>query len=292
MNAVVLADGFVPGGADGARERLQAFWHGVSRDSGPAGAADEIIDHLLGFWKMPALSPFAYFEQLAGLTSPYRLNPLNINPLRGLIESLVDFDAVRRSKTLKLFISATNVRTGKIKVFTGAEVDANALLASACIPTIFQAVEIGKEAYWDGGYMGNPALFPFFDTPSSADILLVQVNPIRRDEVPKTAGEIMERINEITFNSSLLREFRAIDFVNRLMAENRIDVKHYRANRLHRIDATRALRDYTASTKLDTSWTFFRELHEAGRAAAKDWLSRHFDDLGVKATVDLRAEFM
>jgi NTE family protein len=292
MNAVVLADGFARGGAEGARERLEAFWHRVSRDSGPAGAADEVIDYLLGFWKMPALSPFAYFEQVAGLVSPYRMNPLNINPLRGLIESLVDFDAVRKSKTLKLYISATNVRTGKIKVFTGSDIDADALLASACIPTIFQAVEIGKEAYWDGGYMGNPALFPFFDAPTSADILLVQVNPVKRDEVPKTAGEIMERINEITFNASLLREFRAIDFVNRLMDEHRIDPKHYRANRLHRIDATRALRDYTASTKLDTSWSFFRELHQAGQAAAKAWLTRHFDDLGVKATVDLRAEFM
>src|SRR5258708_11213812 len=166
MNAVVLAGGFERGGADGAGERLEAFWHEVSRDSGPAGAADEVIDHLLSFWKMPALSPFAYFEQVAGLTSPYRLNPLNINPLRGLIESLVDFSAVRKSKTLKLFISATNVRTGKIKVFTDGEIDADALLASACIPTLFQAVEIGKEAYWDGGYMGNPALFPFFHAPT------------------------------------------------------------------------------------------------------------------------------
>jgi NTE family protein len=292
MNAVVLADGFVRGGADGARQRLEAFWHGVSRDSGPAGAADEVIDNLLGFWKMPALSPFAFFEEASSLVSPYRINPLNINPLRGLLESLVDFSAVQKSRTLKLFISATNVRTGKIKVFTDGEISADALLASACIPTLFQAVEIGGEAYWDGGYMGNPALFPFFDVPSSADILLVQINPVKREEVPRTAGEIMERINEITFNSSLLREFRAIDFVNRLMDEHRIDPKHYRRNRLHRIDATRALSQYTAATKLDTSWAFFRELHKAGHAAAKAWLTRHFDDIGVKATVDLRAEFM
>jgi NTE family protein len=292
MNAVVLADGFVRGGADGARQRLEAFWRGVSRDSGPAGAADEVIDHLLGFWKMPALSPFAFFEEASSLVSPYRINPLNINPLRELLESLVDFSAVQKSRTLKLFISATNVRTGKIKVFTDGEISADALLASACIPTLFQAVEIGGEAYWDGGYMGNPALFPFFDVPSSADILLVQINPVKREEVPRTAGEIMERINEITFNSSLLREFRAIDFVNRLMDEHRIDPKHYRRNRLHRIDATRALRQYTAATKLDTSWTFFRELHKAGHAAAKAWLTRHFDDIGVRATVDLRAEFM
>ena len=142
-------------------------------------------------------------------------------------------------------------------------------------------MEIGGEAYWDGGYMGNPALFPFFDDTGSDDILLVQVNPIRREEVPKTASEIVERVSEVTFNSSLLREFRAIDFVNRLHEEHRLDPKKYRVNRLHRIDATKALRNYTAASKLDTSWHFFQELHHAGRKAAKDWLAAHFDDLGT-----------
>jgi NTE family protein len=157
---------------------------------------------------------------------------------------------------------------------------------------VFQAVEIDGEAYWDGGYMGNPALFPFFTETKCADILLVQVNPVRRDDVPTTAKEIMERVSEITFNSSLLREFRAIDFVNRLLEENRLDPHRYRRNRVHRIDATEALSRYTASSKLNTGWRFFQELHDAGRAAARDWLDAHFDDIGVRSTIDLRGEFM
>ena len=193
---------------------------------------------------------------------------------------------------LKLFVAATNVRNGKIKLFTGKEITADAIMASACLPHLFHAVEIGKEAYWDGGYSGNPALFPFFTETESGDILLVQVNPIRRDEVPKTTQEIIERVSEITFNASHLREFRAIDFVNRLIAEGRLDKTHYRANRLHRIDATAAMRDYAASSKLDTSWSFFKELHAAGRKAAKTWLARHYEDVGTRQTLDLRAEFM
>ncbi|MBN8900664.1 MAG: topoisomerase DNA-binding C4 zinc finger domain-containing protein, partial [Rhodospirillales bacterium] len=175
---------------------------------------------------------------------------------------------------------------------TGKEITADAIMASACLPHLFHAVEIGKEAYWDGGYSGNPALFPFFTETESGDILLVQVNPIRRDEVPTTSQAIIERVSEITFNASLLREFRAIDFVNRLIAEGRLDKTHYRANRLHRIDATAAMADHTASSKLDTSWSFFEELHASGRAAARRWLSRHYADVGVKQTLDLRAEFM
>ena len=292
MNAVVLADGLMRDGAEGARRRLAAFWRRVSREGVGVGATNEIVQRIFGFWPMPRFMPFPFAEQFTQMVSPYRINPLNINPLRDLIGRLVDFDRVRANTDLKLFLSATNVRNGKIKVFTGNEITADAVMASACLPYLFQAVEIDGETYWDGGYMGNPALFPFFTETKSADILLVQVNPVHREEVPRTATEIVERVSEITFNSSLLREFRAIDFVNRLLEENRLDPKRYRRNRLHRIDATEALARYTAASKLDTSWHFFREMHEAGRAAARDWLGAHFDDIGVRATLDLRAEFM
>ncbi len=298
MNAVVLADGLMRDGAEGARRRLAAFWRRISREGIGAGAAGEIFQNILGFWNLPSLSSFptfpsfGYGERLAQMVSPYRINPLNINPLRDLLGRLVDFDLVRANTALKLFISATNVRDGKIKVFTDDEITADAVMASACLPYLFQAVEIGGEAYWDGGYMGNPALFPFFTETKCSDILLVQVNPVRSEAVPTTAREIMERVSEITFNSSLLREFRAIDFVNRLLDDNRIDPTHYRRNRVHRIDATEALSRYTASSKLDTSWHFFRELHDAGRKAAREWLDAHFDDIGVRSSLDLRAEFM
>jgi NTE family protein len=292
MNAVVLADGFMRGGAPGARERLEAFWRGVSR-AGAGGPLGSILGPILSFWKMPGFSAGAFFQDVSTtFVSPSQANPLNLNPLRALLEELVDFKQVRANDGLKLFIAATKVRDGKIKLFTGGEITADAVMASACLPHLFRAVEIGGEAYWDGGYSGNPALFPFFTETVAEDILLVQVNPIRREEVPTTAHEIMERVSEITFNASLLRELRAIDFVNRLSEENRLDEKRYRRNRLHRIDATRALADYTASSKLDTSWSFFQELHQAGRKAAKSWLARHYDDLGHRATLDLRAEFM
>ncbi len=292
MNAVALVDGLKRGGATGARDQLAKFWKGVSRDSGTLGAADDILDRLFGFWHMPTLSPFAYYQQLTSLVSPYSINPLNINPLKDLVAKLIDFEAVRASQHPRLFISATDVRTGKIKVFSGHEVTAEALAASACLPFLFQAVEIGEEAYWDGGYMGNPALFPFFDGGGAQDILLIQINPVERREVPRTASAIMERVSEITFNASLLREFRAIDFVNRMLEEKRLDPTRYRLNRLHRIDAGQALAATGGATKLDTSWRFFQELHKAGHRAGKEWLAEHFDDIGVSATLDLRQEFM
>jgi NTE family protein len=292
MNAVVLADGLMRNGTEGARDRLGAFWRRVSQEGSSNGAAAQIVQSMLGFWHMQGFSPFRVFEQFANfLSSPYRTNPLNINPLRDLIDKLIDFDNVRANDGLKLFISATNVRTGKIKVFSGAEVTSDAVMASACLPYLFQAVVIGEEAYWDGGYTGNPAIFPFFDETETGDILVVQVNPVRREELPKSPQAITERASEITFNSSLLREFRAIDFVNRLIEEGRLDPGRYRKNRVHRIDATAALARYTAASKLDTSWHFFQELHAAGRAAGKEWLAAHYDDLGVRSTVNLRAEF-
>ncbi|HEY5082576.1 MAG TPA: patatin-like phospholipase family protein [Bauldia sp.] len=178
MNAVVLADGLMRNGTEGARDRLAVFWRRVSQEGSSTGAAAQIVKSMLGFWHMQGFSPFGVVEQFANfLSSPYRTNPLNINPLRDLIDHLIDFDNVRANDGLKLFISATNVRTGKIKIFSGAEVTSDAVMASACLPYLFRAVEIGEEAYWDGGYTGNPALFPFFEETETADILVVQVNP-------------------------------------------------------------------------------------------------------------------
>lgn len=291
LNAVVMIDGYERGGPDGARERLQEFWMRVSRGGGKVEPGNEVIDQIIGFWRS-SMQPFSYFPRLAAVASPYRFNPLNINPLRDLLESLVDFERVKHCKRAHLFISATNVRTGKIKVFTGKEVTADAVMASACLPNLFRAVEIGGEAYWDGGYMGNPALFPFFEPKGSDDILLVQINPIRREDVPRTGIEIAERVSEITFNASLLRELRAIDFVNRLLTEHRLDTSKYRPNRMHRIEASKALENHGAATKLDTSWAFFQELRDAGRDAAARFLHSHYADIGVRSTLDLRAEFM
>lgn len=287
MNAVVLADGFMRGGADGARERLHEFWFGVSRAS--HSALRGILQPILSFWNVPRTPGFGMMDSMF---APAAMNPLDINPLRDLLEELVDFEKVRANEGLLLFVAATNVRDGKIRLFSGKDITADAIMASACLPFLFRAVEIGREAYWDGGYTGNPALFPFFTETHSEDILLIQVNPVRREELPRTSIEIMERASEITFNASLLREFRAIDFVNRMLDAGRLDPEEYRHNRLHRIDATEALAAHTASTKMDTSWRFFEELRDAGRAAAKTWLKKNYDAIGVKATLDLRSQFM
>jgi NTE family protein len=291
MNAVVLADGWARGKADGARERLAEFWKAISRESGIPGASHAVIDSIFGFWKLPGMDRFGMMNAFSQVSSPYTFNPLNINPLRDTLERLVDFEQVHACTDLKLFISATNVRTGKIKLFRGTDVTADAIMASACLPLVFQAVEIDGEAYWDGGYMGNPALYPFFTETSCQDIMLVQINPIFRDEIPTTSNDIAERINEITFNASMLREFRAIDFVNRLLDERRLDQEQYSRNRMHRIDADEALKKFGSSTKMDTSWRFFQQLHDIGRESADEWLEAHFDAIGSHSTLDLREAF-
>ncbi|WP_018183274.1 patatin-like phospholipase family protein [Kaistia granuli] len=291
LNAVALADGLARDGAAGGRARLREFWMRVSAAGRPGASARDLMEAWMGAWRMPAMQPFHMIEAMTNFASPYGFNPMNINPLREIVAELVDFDRLRAADAPKLFISATAVRTGKIKVFSGHGITAEAVMASACLPYLFQTVVVDGEPYWDGGFMGNPALFPFFTETKATDILLVQINPIERSAVPISAKEILERMSEITFNASLLREFRAIDFVNRMLDEGRLDPARYRRNRVHRIDAGRALERFSASTKFDTSRAFFEELHAAGRAAAGDWLAAHFDDIGVRDTVDLRSQF-
>ncbi|MFI5407842.1 patatin-like phospholipase family protein [Kaistia sp. UC242_56] len=291
LNAVALADGMARDGAAGARLRLQEFWMRVSAAGRPGASARDFIGAWMGSWRVPAMQPFHMIEAMTNFSSPYGFNPMNINPLREIVIEMVDFERVRACAAPRLFISATAVKTGKIKVFSDGGITADAVMASACLPYLFQTVEVDGEPYWDGGFMGNPALFPFFTETRTADILLVQINPIERNTVPTSTKEILERMSEITFNASLLRELRSIDFVNRMLAEGRLDPGHYRHNRVHRIDAGKALEKFSASTKFDTSRAFFEELQAAGRMAAEDWLQAHFADIGVRDTVDLRAQF-
>jgi len=205
MNAVAFASGYGTGGVDGAKEKLEALWRAVSRVSGALSVYG-------------ALSPaaFAYASALQSWASPYDLNPLNVNPLRDAVADVIDFDGVKASG-LELFLSATDVESGHVKVFSGEEVTVDAVLASACLPQTFRAVEIGGHAYWDGGYLGNPSLFPLVYAGCPSDVLLVTLNPIGRPGVPKRAGEIQERVNEISFNAALIGELRAIAFVQRLI---------------------------------------------------------------------------
>ena len=296
MNAVVMADGFVAGGPAKAREKLEQFWRAVAEAS---SAMNPLRAFPWNGWMAPGgPSMMGVFGQrmlqsMAQVWSPYQLNPLNINPLRDIIARVVDFPRLAASADApKLFVSATNVRSGKIKVFENAALTADVVMASACLPTVFQTVIVDGEPYWDGGYMGNPAIFPLIYARCPRDVLIVHVTPIERDAIPRSASEILDRMNEISFNSSLMREMRAVAFVTRLIDDGVLDAASYARLRIHAIrnDAHMASLDH--GSKLDPSWSFLCELRDAGRASVAAWLAREGADVGVRSTVDLGREFL
>lgn len=291
MNAVVLAQGYMDGGADGARESLEQFWRQVSHMGRFSPIKRSPLDILTGSWNIGGSPAQVMLDLLSRVASPYDTNPLNINPLRELVESSIDFEKVRACSALKLFIAATNVHSGKIKVFQREELTADMILASACLPSLYQAVEIDGVPYWDGGYVGNPPLYPLFHTTKSRDVLIVQVNPIERNETPKTALDIQNRVNEISFNSSLLRELRSVEFVHRLLKEHKLDKEHYADILVHRIEATEQLNPLSASSKMNSEWEFLKHLRDIGRESAKVFLDEHYESLGVVSTLDLKHEF-
>jgi NTE family protein len=294
LNAVVCVDGLARGGPQEARKRLADFWRAVSMDGKLPLMQRRIVERLLTFLPLEGTPVQAWFDAMSRYFSPYDLNPLNINPLKSVIEHFVDFDAVRRLTDVQLFVSATNVLTGRLRIFPREKISADVVMASAALPLVFQAVTVDGVPYWDGGYMGNPVIFPFFRHTTTEDVLIVQINPVERREVPTSARDIMNRINEITFNSSLLAEYRAIDFVARLIDQGRLSrgmgLGQYRRVNAHRIVLGDGQKAYSADTKLSTDYDFFRMLHTSGRRAARRFLDAHFDDIGVRSTFDLGAE--
>ena len=291
MNAVVVAEGLMRDGRNGAREGLRKFWQTIGNVAQFSPIQRGPIDRFLGNWGLDFSPAFVAFDLMNRLSSPYDFNPLNINPLKAVIEDTVDFELVRACDQLMVFVSATNVETGRVKVFDRRELTADMVMASACLPFMFQAVEIDGVPYWDGGYMGNPVLYPFYYSSSCDDIVVVQINPVERKGAPKTAREILDRVNEITFNGSFLRELRAIDFVGRLLENDKINNENYRNIRMHIVEAHEQLAEMGASTKLNAEWEFLEHLHDIGRQAAQDWLTENRDHIGNKSTVDVRAMF-
>jgi len=294
INAVMVADGLVRGGREEAQKRLADVWRSISSTGNLPALQREVVQRMLSFTPLEGTPVAAWLDVVARYFSPYDVNPLNINPLKDLIERFVDFDKLRAAAHLQLFVSATNVQTGRVRIFPREKITAEAVMASACLPTIFRAVEIDGVPYWDGGYLGNPVIFPFFRTTSTEDVLVVQINPVVRQATPRTSSEIMNRINEITFNSSLIAEYRAIDFVARLIDQGKlprgVGPGQYRRINVHRIVLDRSGARFDASSKLSTDYDFFEMLRVSGRRAARRFLDEHFDDIGVKSTVDLRAE--
>lgn len=291
MNAVAVADGMMVDGPAGARAALDGFWEAVAEAATISPIRRTPLDMFMGNWSLDLSPGYLAVDLLGRVASPYDLNPTGFNPLRPILEDRIDFDRVRSCDRVKVFISATNVRTGRVKVFDRKALTAETVLASAALPQLFHAIEIDGEAYWDGGYMGNPVLFPFFRSCATRDIVIVQINPIERAQIPRTAREIQERVNEITFNASLLREFRAIDFVARLLDTGSLDETAYHRMFVHRIDGDGALEPLGASSKLNAERAFLHHLKAVGQGAADRWLAENFDRIGKEATLDLRALF-
>ncbi len=294
LNAVICVDGLARGGPAGARKRLAEFWRAVSIDGKLPQVQRQIMERVLAFTPLETTPVQAWFDAMSRYFSPYDLNPLNINPLKDVINRFVDFEALRGCAEVQLFVSATNVITGRLRIFPREKITADVVMASAALPLVFHAVTIDGTPYWDGGYMGNPAIFPFFRDTTTEDVLIVQINPVERHDVPTSARDIMNRVNEITFNSSLLAEYRSVEFVARLIDQGRLQrgfgPGQYRRINAHRIALSDGHEAYSADTKLSTDYDFFRMLHANGRSAARRFLDEHFDDVGVRSTFDLHAE--
>lgn len=292
MNAVALADGLDQGGREGAREALNRFWSEVSRAAKFSPFQRTPLDHLLGRWTLDSSPGFIMFDLMSRMVSPYQLNPFDYNPLRMQLAALVDFEHVRHAEGIKLFVAATNVRTGKLKIFRREEMTVDMVIASACLPFMFQAVQIDGDAYWDGGYMGNPALFPLVEEVGGRDIVVVQINPVFREDIPSNASDILNRINEISFNASLIKEVRTIALLKKYIKLQDGDQDHFKDVFFHRINADMELRDLSVSSKLNAEWAFLKHLHDVGYRTAQTWLNENYDALGGRSTLDIDAVYL
>lgn len=290
MNAVVFAYGMLKGGPDKAIQMLEQFWRKIS-DSGRFGnfSGGNAMDHFMDPMKIMATSAMAGFDMISKYFSPYQLNPLGVNPLKDILQSMIDFDVLRQSDAINLHISATDVLKSKLKIFTGAQVTVDAVLASACLPQLFQAVVIDGNYYWDGGFMGNPSLFPLTECDATKDILIVQIDPVFRDAVPRTPDSIADRLNEISFNSPLLVELRGLHLVNTLMRQGHLNEQScgLRELHLHMVGDEKVMSALHLESKFNPEWHMLLQLREAGINATKKWLETHFDDVGKKSTLDI-----
>jgi len=313
MNAVVLAHGFVkaegqprPARLESARQALGSFWNGVVEMGALSSSLSQMQRAPFGilFGQMGGdnwatrLWTDAMKQYWSNALSPYQSNPFDINPLKDFVEKQVDFERLAAAHhangagTPKVFVVATRVASGKAEVFSGKRLTASAVMASACLPMVFKAVEIEGDHYWDGGYSGNPAIHPLIYHCHSRDIVLVQINPIQRKQLPTKPAEIMDRVTEVTFNASLIAEMRAIDFVKRLLAEGKLDPAHYKDVLMHRIDGGEALEKFTAHTKSSTDKNLIHSLRDLGVLCGQEWLARRFESLGVKSTVNIARDYL
>lgn len=298
MNAAALASGLATGGRDGAKTTLAKFWRAVSNSDSRNGTIfgdSSVWSAMMQPDWLKATPAWRWAESFGATMSPYEFNPFNLNPMREVLEKTIDVAAIREKCPIKLYVAATGVRTGKARIFERETLTVDQLLASACLPTLFHAVEIDGEPYWDGGYLANPPLWPLFYADTPDDVLIVSLNPFKREETPKTPSEIMDRLNEITFNAALSAELRAVAFVQKLLDEGLLKDTargRYRSMHMHAITADGHLTDLTMASKFNTDWGFLTGLRDRGRKAADAWLMTNLDKVGVESSVDLKAEFL
>lgn len=298
VNAVALASGYAQGLATGrdprqsARDSLARVWGQVSA----WGNLGTLQQRLVSFMWSGLPPEFAPTNMLASawqkVWTPSQSNPFDLNPLRDLLDREIDFEAIARAPHLKVFVSATHVITGRAVIFGGRDLTSEAVMASACLPLLFRPVRIDGEDYWDGGYAVNPPLTPLIDSCASRDLLLVQINPLRRANAPQTPAEIADRISELTFNASLLTQMRSIDFINRLIEDGALQAGRCKHVLLHRVDGGEAMQAYSASSRGSADPAMIRKLFELGRTTAHDWLERHFAALGRHSTIDVRRDYL
>ncbi len=289
INAVALADGLAAGGREGARESLRTFWKKMSEMASKSIIAPSLFDQMNPNFGLEHTPGYVFVDVLSRILSPYQLNPFDINPLRDLLNEVINFERVREQKVVKLFLSATNVRSGKVKVFAREEVTADSVLASACLPFMMRAPEIDGEAYWDGGFMGNPAIFPVIYGCEARDVVMVHLTPTERPELPTNSRQIINRMQEISFNSSLMREMRAIAFVTKMIDDGKLTGG--KRMLIHLIEAEDIIRELSGSSKMNGTWKFLTHLFEIGRERADKWLAANYDSVGVDSTVDLVAKY-
>jgi NTE family protein len=292
INAALFIDGYMKDGNKGAKQALYNFWREVSIQQALSPLRRTPAERLINGWNLNRSVGYRTLEALNGIFSPYDLNPIDYNPLRVILSDSLNIQGLQSCSIIKLFITATRVYNGQARVFKCNEITIDVLMASSCLPQFFQAVEINGEPYWDGGYLGNPSLWPFFYECQCSDILLVQINPIWRKQVPRSRMEITNRLNEINFNSSLISEMRAISFVSKLLKEGRVEADRYKDVKLHMIEKPEELSKLNASSKMNCEWDFLCYLRDMGHKAADAWLRKNFNKVGIESTVPIYDTFL
>lgn len=293
MNAVATVQGLMDNGPQGARDTLRSFWEKIS-ESGKHSSLNNRgpVDKMMGKYTMYNSPGYVIFDYLSRIFSPYELNPMQIDPLKDVIEKTFDFDAIRRYKDCKVFLCATHVFSGKLRIFSTEELKAECMLATACLPTIHNAVKVDDEYYWDGGFIGNPVFFPLIYNCETPDIVMIQLNPTERKQLPTTAREIADRLNEITNNASVVREMRAVSFITDLIDQGLLDKKKIKKINMHVIEDEETFQELGWSSKLNTEWEFLNHLFEKGRAAADTWIKKNYDKVGKESTAPIKEHFV